>query len=281
MSHRAAVGRIVERSLAILPQAARGRAARSLLRVAPDGMRMSLAYRATTVLGPWDYLPVLAGPLKGSSWVARATIGSCVTGSYESDIQDVFSTVVRPGDVVYDIGANVGFLTLLAAKLVGPAGTVVAFEPDPASRAYLRRHLDLNAVTNVQIVPAAVSSSPGIARFRRGGHISQGQLDDAGELEVGVIALDDYVAAARVPTLVKVDVEGAEVDVLRGAQATIRSHRPAFIVSTHGRRSHRECSSFLERLGYALTELPHDGHFEPFDFLGELIATPRAGRAAR
>ena len=90
---------------------------------------------------------------------------------------------VAPGDVFFDLGAYVGPFTLLAARLVGPEGRVVAFEPDPRARAVLERNLAANGVANVTVVPCAVGDRHGKVRFVAGGD-SVGRVDAGGDLEV-------------------------------------------------------------------------------------------------
>ncbi|HWZ58637.1 MAG TPA: FkbM family methyltransferase, partial [Gemmatimonadaceae bacterium] len=113
-------------------------------------------------------VPILGGPLRGWRWIPAAASHGCWLGTFERAEQDVFARTVRPGDVVYDLGANVGFYTLLAARLAGPTGRVVAFEPVPRNLGYLRRHIALNQCENVTVVAAAVSDRSGTARFRDG-----------------------------------------------------------------------------------------------------------------
>lgn len=117
-------------------------------------------------------MPILQGPLRGKRWIVSSSTAGCWLGSYELDKQRRFATTLRPGHVVYDLGANAGFYTLLASKLVGRSGHVVAFEPLPENLAALRRHLELNGVDNVTVMDAAVWSSGGTVRFTPARHRS-------------------------------------------------------------------------------------------------------------
>jgi len=101
-------------------------------------------------------LPILQGNLKGKKWIVGSSNHGCWLGTYEFAKQRLFSETIREGSVVYDIGAHVGFYTLLASVLVGPKGKVVAFEPLPRNIYYLKKHLRLNQCKNVILVEAAV-----------------------------------------------------------------------------------------------------------------------------
>jgi FkbM family methyltransferase len=182
---------------------------------------------------------------------------------------------VRPGDVVYDLGANVGFYTLLAARLAGPTARVVAFEPVPRNLGYLRRHIALNQCENVTVVAAAVSDRSGTARFRDGPAHTVGTLArdgggydgggyDGGGYDVEVVALDAYPGPA--PRVIKIDVEGAEADVLRGASRLLQEVRPIVLLSTHSTALRRECLGLLRDADYSVGPMGGDA--------ADLIATP-------
>src|SRR3989442_1960320 len=86
-------------------------------------------------------IPILKGPLGGKGWIAGSSIHRCWLGYYEPAKQRAFSAAIESGDVVYDLGANVGLYSLLASFLVGPRGRVFSFEPVPRNLSFLRRHL--------------------------------------------------------------------------------------------------------------------------------------------
>jgi FkbM family methyltransferase len=148
--------------------------------------------------------------------------------SWNPEEYEAFRAAVRPGATVFDVGANVGAYTLLFAQWVGPSGTVVAFEPAPASAAGLRHQLRLNGVADrVQVVESAVADIVGTAAFaadRASGANALISAGHAGEHAVMVTttSLDAFCEAKRIrPDVIKIDVEGAEMAVLRGARRTL------------------------------------------------------------
>lgn len=152
-----------------------------------------------------------------------------VTGEWEPEETEVLRRQVRPGDVVYDVGANVGYFTLLASKLVGPSGQVIAFEPNPATLVRLRHHLELNGATNVTVVPVGLADRDGQAEFHsvaggNSGASALRPLDDSLVTRIELARLDRLVDELdlRLPDLVKLDVEGAELLALRGMESTLR-----------------------------------------------------------
>jgi len=151
---------------------------------------------------------------------------------YEHETSRFFLRVARPGDVFYDIGANVGYFSLLLARLVGEAGKVVAFEANPRNCAALVAAAARNAV-DVKVEGVALADHDGTARFRDNGDgDSNGALSlDQGGYEVRTVALDSFIAAGGpVPKLMKIDVEGAELQVLRGGAGLFADPRLEFVI---------------------------------------------------
>jgi FkbM family methyltransferase len=187
--------------------------------------------------------------------VDRASV-MWATGRVELTVQRALAALLVPGSVCFDVGANVGFYTILAARLVGPEGRVVAFEPHPENVKALERNVAANGLANVVVVPKAVSSRSGAARLTHGDRATA-RLHDGPGHDVRTIALDEFVDehAALVPAVVKIDVEGHELDVLEGARRTLGSARPALLCEQHGQGA--AVVAALERLRYA--SVPLDG----------------------
>jgi FkbM family methyltransferase len=220
--------------------------------------------------------------MRGQRWIVSAGDNSCWLGTYELAKQRLVESLLRPGDVFYDLGAHSGLFTLLGARLVGLTGRVVAFEPNPASAGNLRRHVALNRLSNVVVVQAAVANRSGRSRFTPAADLSGrlaglppseylGRLSDDGNLSVEVTTLDAALVEQQLPppSLIKMDIEGSEVDALRGAQALLKAHHPIVLVATHGEGLPAACQALLGDLGYSCRAMPTDQN--------ELIFSP-AGR---
>lgn len=214
---------------------------------------------------------VLQGALRGKKWIVGSHVHGCWLGSYELDKQQLFTQTVKTGDIVLDIGANVGFYTLLSSVLVGDTGKVVAFEPSPRNFNLLKRHVEINAMGNVTLHQAAVADAPGEAMFSDSQNACA-KLSNDGQYKVTIVSLDDLFARGQLPrpTLLKIDVEGAEARVLRGARNLLASGPlPTIFLATHGQDVHRECLEILKDMGYQVRSADH----RRVDDTDELIAT--------
>lgn len=221
----------------ISAQSMLGRALRSLLVFIP----------ASTVLR------IQQGPLRGKRWVKGAGVNSYWFGTYELPLQRRFLTYLRPGAVVFDIGAHVGYYTLLAATVVGETGQVVAFEPSARNCPFLRRHLKLNQCRNVTVMDVAVSDRAGTGNFSEGIDSTGGRLSDTADGQVVTTVTIDgavYGDGLPAPTIIKIDVEGGEAAVLRGAKRTLTEYHPMIIVATHNRLLRQQCLELLSKFGY-------------------------------
>ncbi len=223
-------------------------------------------------------LPILTGPLRGSKWILSSSVRSCVLGTYEKDKLAQVVTLLPRGGVFYDVGAQAGYHTVLAAKRAGAVGAVYAFEPLPRNQSYLRRNLELNGIRNTTMVPAAVSDRDGELCFDPGPGFMAGHLSEDGDgFRVKAVSLDYWqqTEQARTPDLVKIDVEGAELSVLQGARRLITEHHPAILIDTHdflGEKHaglHEACLGKLREMGYTKLESDHSGRFA-----GSILAMP-------
>jgi FkbM family methyltransferase len=254
------IARSVWRTANLYPGSAFGKMVRLPLRLVP----------------PNTEIPILAGPMRGLKWISDSSNATCWMGVYESAKQQDFAKIVKPGDVVFDLGANVGFYTLLASRLVGKAGRVFAFEPSPRNLWYLRRHLQLNAIKNCEVSTAAVSSQQGIARFEISalpvtGHITN-EISSAG-YEVETVSLDGLLGEGLVPepNVIKCDIEGGEFAALLGARTTLLKCKPVILLATHGPEVHQRSCELLKELGYRLRSLAPSQDLRTTD---EVVAEP-------
>ena len=188
---------------------------------------------------------------------------------YEPGLSRAIAARLKPGDVFLDVGANAGYFSLLAGRLVAPGGRVVAFEPHSATAAAMAEAVARNALAGViEIVPAAVSDRDGMARLFLSVDSVLSTTDPArsparGEfafprsIEVPQVTLDGWLAArpdlAPRLTAVKIDVEGTEADVLRGMRATLE--RCASIAILCETSAGSEADLFLRERGYEATPL--------------------------
>ena len=167
-----------------------------------------------------------------------------VLGTSEPAVQSALKACLRPGMIVYDVGANVGFHTVIAARLVGPSGCVVSFEPLASNARQVEYNARLNGLTHVIVRCEALGATNGEARFLVSAERTLGKLASSdstvsgkiGEIMVPVWRLDDLLAQGGMPRpdLIKIDVEGAECDVLAGAAKTLRTSRPILMIELHG-----------------------------------------------
>ena len=217
-------------------------------------------------------VPILQGPLRGKKWIAGSSTHGCWIGSFEHEKQMAFRRAVSRGNVVYDLGANVGFYSLLASVLVGNAGHVYGFEPLASNAAILRRHLEMNRILNCTVLQAAVTADDGVARLDPSSSGDLAHLSETGAETVSTVALDSLLATGKIraPQVMKIDVEGAELQALRGAARLIEAHRPVILLATHGPQVHRGCLNFLRDRGYALESLTAD----PVESSAEILARP-------
>jgi FkbM family methyltransferase len=208
--------------------------------------------------------------LAGCRWTVGSSNHGCWLGSYELVKQCAIAASLEPGKVLFDIGANVGFYSLLGSRIVGPSGRVYAFEPVPTNVVQLKRHLEINACTNVTVLGAAVGDREGIASFDDSVGLSMGHLAPCGPLTVRIVTLDSLVQSGQIPMpdVVKLDVEGAEAQVLSGAERLLKARGPKIFLAVHGEKTKKECIERLLRLGYGVVSLG----IKPLEESEELVA---------
>lgn len=224
-------------------------------------------------------------------------IGSSIQRSqqYEPHVTKVLRSLLKPGDAFVDVGANIGYFTLLAASLVGPSGSVIAFEPNPNNCDLLRRSLAQNNSTNVRLHQNAVAESPQRILLTDGGADSNGRILRADEMagregylaSVDAVTLDDALQHTPRIDVIKMDIEGAEPRAWLGMQQVLRAHRPVLITeySPHliQKTSACEPSDYLEQLWQAHTVAIIDhssGDLRAVDTVEEIVQTQRKMAAA-
>lgn len=223
------------------------------------------------------FMPVMAGPLKGYHW-STASSYDYILGEYEDPATlSKFISWLKPDSVFYDIGSNIGYHTLVANQLISN-GKIYAFEPMPQIRAVFEKHLVLNKefIGNSRIIlsPLAISNHGGELifsndiRHRDGNTYIKASYVFAGakdKFSAACQSIDNLVKLGyEKPDIIKIDVEGAEYDVLEGAENTLRAFKPHILLATH------DCHlpgvqdrsvKFLEALGYTLQ---HTGNYHKY-----------------
>jgi FkbM family methyltransferase len=197
-------------------------------------------------------LPILRGPARGGSWYAGAAPGpgkglSVLLNRSEPRQLQAAWELSRDAECCFDIGAHSGLYSLVFSRR---ARSVCAFEPLPRNIFWLMRTLERNRARNVRVLPWAVSGETGLSSFEEGPHSSMGKLALAG-IPVITVSLRDFMARYGFrPDVLKIDVEGAETEVLRGGLEYLRERRPALLLSIHGPELRTQCLGLLREAGY-------------------------------
>ena len=182
--------------------------------------------------------------------------------AYESEVSDWLGENVKPGMVFYDIGAHIGIHSLYASKLLGDKGSVFSFEPWPENFAELQNNAGINKKgASITPVNMALARQPGPVPMEEGRsdgthHLAPSATPAAnGHLvKVQATTLDDFARTHPAPDVMKIDVEGFELDVLEGGAKTLAKVHPSIILEHHGEDLRQKASAFLEGLGYKVED---------------------------
>ncbi len=259
-----------------------------LMRVVPHERMSRWAARGLlrplTPLTGRGELAILGGPAVRTRIEARsfapwgAQAYAVLTGTHEVQVQQALIRSVRAGGHVWDVGANIGYLALVAARIVGPGGRVVAFEPDADCASAIRANAALNGLDTIEVVEAAAAARSGVAElvvvrdrlWTRLASVGDHHESEA-RVEVRTMALDDVDAPP--PTVVKIDVEGAELDVLAGMTRLLREERPLVICEMHGRNA--EFCAAMDAAGYDVSNLDGPEPVHEANVNVHALCTPR------
>jgi FkbM family methyltransferase len=214
-------------------------------------------------------------------------------GTYELELQAAIRRFSQPKMVAYDVGANIGYVSLLLALAGGPRAQVFSFEPLPANLSRLRTHIKMNNLqSRVKVIPAAVGDSIGRARFLVHASGGMGKLEGSdgretryeGEIEVETLALDDFVWSQGnpPPTMIKIDVEGGEAKVVQGTSRILEVSRPVILMEIHGPEAGLAVWDLLRSAEYGMYSMQHpEKHVAGVETLGwkaYMIGLPRERR---
>lgn len=211
---------------------------------------------------------IAAGNLKGYKILLNLkTEKSRWLGTYEPELAEAVREFVRPGMTVYDVGANIGYISLLLAHAARPNGQVFAFEALPANVERIRRNIALNGLENqITLVPQAVADQGGELTFyvhesvgmgKVAGSAGRPQEQYQAEITVKTLSLDEFVyqQGNPAPDVVKMDIEGGEVLALPGMQRILLEHHPLLLLELHGPESEKVAWQTLTEAGYSLYEM--------------------------
>jgi FkbM family methyltransferase len=212
---------------------------------------------------------VQRGPLSGMVLeLDPRTQIDVVVGRYERRVARIVERVLTTGQTAFDIGAHLGYFTLMMALVVGRDGRVVSFEPDPTVMEGLGRNLRRNgaqAEAEILLLPAAVDDRPGRSGFVAGRETSRGKLvTGLGDIEVETMMLDDVARQFGRPRLAKIDVEGRELGVLRGASETLRARETVFVIEAHSGGTERACRELMTSFAYDTAVVAEAGRAESY-----------------
>ncbi len=219
---------------------------------------------------------------RGLKFNTGGSIAGYALGNAEPDLQAALRLLAQPGMTVYDIGANVGFFSVLLARLVGPKGQVYAFEPVPANARQIEHNALLNGFTNIHVDMAAVGGKDGTAAFHVSDFSTTGKLcgsaangHGANEIPVPTRQLDQLLFGSKLPrpSLIKIDTEGAEVEILRGAEKLLKTARPILLIEFHNTAG--EVTEILERHGYSVHVLGSAQAPREAEWNSRCVAAPR------
>jgi FkbM family methyltransferase len=214
------------------------------------------------------FIPILAGSLKGYLW-STGYNHDYLAGDYEDETTlREFCSWLKPGTILYDLGANVGYFAILANKYIS-TGIIYSFEPIPYNTIIFKKHLELNKkkirYNNIQLLEFAISDKEGEVSISHDRFAIEGNtyikrsltyINSTNTLQVKCYSIDGLLEKGyKRPDVIKIDVEGAEYDVLRGAEKTLTTYRPNILLATHDCHLpgvQKLCVDFLKGLGYEL-----------------------------
>jgi FkbM family methyltransferase len=197
------------------------------------------------------------GPMAGLLLVPGEHVSHAhLRGVYEQATLQAVDRLVKPGMVCYDLGASIGYLSLLMAR---EAKKVYAFEPAPHANQEIRKHAGANRMENITIVPEAVSDYEGEATFgltdvAYGSGIVEGETRWP-TITVKVTTLDAFAQVHEPPAFIKIDVEGAEGRVLAGAPNLLSRTRPVLCCELHSQEAAQRVQEILAGHGYTISTL--------------------------
>jgi len=276
-------------------------------RLLPDGVKQAL-YRHPRLARPLRRALNRAAP--GGLGVVQVAAGGLAgmkleldlqaektywLGTYELELQAAIADLVQPGWIIYDIGANIGYITLLLAQATGEAGFVYAFEPLPENQQRLQRNLLLNGLQGrVECVAAAVVDRRQEVDFLTGpshkmgkvqGSAGQDKIEYGAAIRVAGFSLDEFAAQEghRPPDLIKMDIEGGEILALPGMERLLAKKKPLVFLELHGPQAAQAAWETFLQAGYQVCRMeagyPTVASLEQLNWKEYLVARPVRGES--
>jgi FkbM family methyltransferase len=209
-------------------------------------------------------IEVAAGDLKGYKLLLNLKAEkSRWLGTYEPELQAALRDFLRPGMTVYDVGANIGYISLMMSHQVGPQGCVMAFEALPVNVERIKKNIALNNLKNISVISAAVMDKNAPVLFHVHESVGMGKVagsagrrEDGYKAQISVpgLSLDEFVyrQGNLAPAAVKMDIEGGEVLALPGMCRILQEQHPVIFLELHGPESQKAAWETLTRAGYTL-----------------------------
>lgn len=187
-------------------------------------------------------------------------------GTYEPDLQTAAEKLIQPGYTIYDVGANIGYISLMCARLTGKNGSVFSFEALPANIKRLTQNVEMNNLSGViTVTHAAVVEKKGEVTFLTHASGAMGKAEGSAgrdekyrnSITVPGLSLDDFAFSGfnKLPDLIKMDIEGGEGNALKGAKKVLSDKKPILLIELHGEKAARQVWDSLTAHNYVIHEL--------------------------
>jgi FkbM family methyltransferase len=258
-----------------------GRLALRAVFAMPVSLRKTLLFGKSTVCLPLQKLLVrllggtfqvqtrfTEGPMCGRSFVCWSSEAYFMLGShYERDAQRILMEILKPGDVVYDVGGHAGYMALLFSALVGKIGRVFTFEPSPVNFLRVRHNVEANGPSNITAVNVAASDHEGMAlideRSSESAIVKTIGEPDERLSSIRTIDLDDFAFrdGNPLPTFIKIDIEGHAGPALEGMRNILETAHPKIICELHNTAEEEHVTKILRTYRYQVSSIDREHGF--------------------
>ncbi len=216
-----------------------------------------------------EVLRIEEGLLKGMQVkrFMRTTVPEYISGDYEESLQNALSSVLKDGHTFFDVGAHNGFFDLLAFKMVGENGKIIALEAHPENAKNIESQIKLNSIQNCRVLNLAVTDHSGHINITNEGPSNMIKIADLSEnynnsniliskqITVATKKLDSIADEFGYPDVIKMDIEGAELLALRGSHQILSNKKPTWLMEIHSKSLTKEVNELLRDYGYKIFDL--------------------------